>query len=135
MDGLPRLVTGAEAKVRSERRRIDDFSGIENTLRIERALDGAKGFVEYRAEHFLVERTANETIAVLARESAAVFKDKVRHCIRDGFELPHASLSFEVHDRANMKAPYRCMCVEAGGRIVTPQDIHEPLNVVPQFLR
>ena len=66
---MPRLVTRAKAKVRGERRRVDDFSGIKNALRIESALDGAKSLIKYRAEHFLVERTADETIAVLAREA------------------------------------------------------------------
>ena len=84
---LRRDVSGAEAKIVRQRRRIDDLAGIEDVLRIEGPLDFAESLVKHRAEHFLLKRTADQPVAMFAGEGAAVFQHQVGHVCRDGLEI------------------------------------------------
>src|SRR5271168_3186217 len=69
--GIRGPVLGAKAEIGGHRGRIDYFSGVQDALRIEGTLDLAEGFVNRVAEHLAEEGTADQAVAVLARDGAA----------------------------------------------------------------
>ena len=66
------------------RRSIDDFSGIEQILRIEGAFDLAECLIERRAEKFLIEVAARQPIAMLAGHGAIELQNQIGDRIGDG---------------------------------------------------
>ena len=80
-------IGGAVAQVRRQRRGIDDLAGIEQIVRIERALDLAEGLIQGGAEHLLLKRTAHQAVAVFAGEGAAVLEHQVGDFVGDRLEL------------------------------------------------
>ena len=80
-----RHILGPETKLAAQRRRIDDFAGIEQVVRIESPFQFTKGLVEHRAEHLLHERTAHQAVAMFAGQGPAVLEHQVGHLVRPGF--------------------------------------------------
>src|SRR5262249_47716004 len=62
-------IAGAETQVRCQRRGTDDLAGIEDIVGIKCPLQLAECLVEYRAEHLLLKRTANQPIAMFSGKS------------------------------------------------------------------
>ena len=61
--------------------------GLKIPSRIERAFDGAEGFVEQWPEHLPHERAAHQAVAMLAGKRAAELQHEIGDVLRDGFEL------------------------------------------------
>ena len=133
--GRRRRVAGAVAQVRRQRRRVDDLAGIEDALRVERALDRAERLVQHRAEHLLHERAAHEAVAVLARQRAAELEHEIGDVVGDGFELPHALFGLQVHHRPDVQAADRRVRVHAGATCRgAATSCEKPVDVVAQLL-
>ncbi len=131
---LRRAVSGAEAQVRGDRRRVDDPSGIEDALRVEGPLHLAERLVERRAEHLLVEGAAHQAVAVLARERAAELEHEIGDIVGDGLELRQALGGLEVDDRPDVQAADRGVRVDAGVRAPPRDHLPEARDVVAQPL-
>jgi hypothetical protein len=69
------FVARAEPQVAGDGRRVHDAAWIEDTLGIESPLHFAEGAVELGTKHLLVERAADQAVAVFAREGAAELED------------------------------------------------------------
>ena len=133
--GIRRLIPDAVSQVGGERWRVDDLTRIEEAVRIERPLDGAKGVVELRAKHTLYERSADQAVAMLARERPAELKHQVGDLVRDRLELSNSVRRLHVHNRSDVQATDRRVGVDPG-RCAVPMDHgEEPLDEVAQFLR
>ena len=68
---------GSVAQIRAERRGVDDLPRIEDAVRIERLLDLPERVVEHGPVHSFHEGAADETVAVLTRQRAAVLQDEI----------------------------------------------------------
>src|SRR5262249_52276396 len=110
--GIGRAIFRAEAEVRGERRRVDNFSGVEGAVGVKGALDFAEGSVESRAKHLGHEGTAPRAITMLAGKRAAVFENERRYGIRDRFELANAVFGLHVDYWAHMQAADRGVGVD-----------------------
>ena len=104
MAGFGVDVAGAEAQVCRERAGIDDFSRVQDAVRIERAFDCSKRLVHFGAEHLAHEWTADQPVAVLARQRASELEDEIRDVVGDPFEHLHAGFGFQIDDRAHVQA-------------------------------
>ena len=102
------------AQVRRQRRRIDDLAGVQQVVRVERALQLAEGLVEHAAVHLLLERAADQAVAMLAREGTAVLEHQLGDLLGDRLELPHALLGLEVDHRPDVQAADRGVRIDAG---------------------
>ncbi len=87
-----RHITRAIPQVRRQRRGVDDLAGVEQVVRVERTLQLAEGPVQHRAIHLLLERAADQSVAVLARERAAIPEHQLGDLAGDRLEPPHAVL-------------------------------------------
>ena len=132
--GLRRVVAGPEPQVGGERGCIHDLSGVEDPVRIERSLHGAKRLVENRPEHLAHERASHQPVAVLARQRAAEFEHQVRHLVRDRLERADTIAGLHVDDGTDVQAADRRVRIHAGGRAVAADDGEETIDVVAQPL-
>ena len=126
------LVPRAEPQAGRHRRRVDDLTGVEDAVRVERAFDGSERLVELRPEHFFHERAAHEAVAVLAGQRAAVLEHEVGDFAGNGLEGLHACLGLHVDDGPDVQAAHRRVGVDAGLDLVPPDDPEKPLDVVAQ---
>ena len=78
-----------------------------------------------RAEHLLHERAADEAVAVLARQRAAVFEHEIADIVGDRLELPHAFLGLEIDDRPDVQTADRCVRIDARRRAVPLDELRE----------
>ena len=131
---LGRAIGGAIAQMRRDRRRVDDPAGVEEGLRVEGALHGAKRLVQRRAEHLLVECAAHQAVAVLARQRAAELQHQIGDVVGNRLELRHAGRGLEVDDRAHVQAADRGVRVDAGDGAVAGDQLLEARDVVAQPL-
>ena len=129
-----RHIGRAITQVRRQRRGIDDLAGVEQVLRVERPLQLAERLVEHRAVHLLLERAADQAVAVLARERTAILEHQLGDLLGDRLELPHALLGLEVDHRPDVQAADRGMSVDPGRGPVTRDDRQKLGDVVAQVL-
>ena len=101
-------------------------------MRVERALQLAEGLVQDAPIHLLLERAADQTVAMLARERTAVLEHQFGNLLGDRFELPHALLGLEVDHRPDVQAADRGMRIDAGLGLVSRDDLQELGDVVAQ---
>ena len=128
-------VTSAVAQVRGQRRRVHDLPGVEQALRVERLFHLTECPVEHRSEHLLHERAAHQPVAVLPRQRTTELHHEVGDLAGNRFERPDACLGLEVHHGAHVQASHRRMGVHARRRLVPPDDVQEPCDVVAQPFR
>ena len=129
---LRRAVVGAVAEVGGEGGRVDDLAGVEQSRRVERALDGPERLVELGTEHPLHERPAHQPVAVLAGERAAELEHQLGDVVGDGLELPDPRRGLHVDDGAYVQAADRGVRIDPGGAAVALHDVQEPGDVVAQ---
>ncbi len=94
----------------------------------------AKRLVEHRSIHLLLERAADQAVAMFARERPAILEHQVGDFLGDRLELAHAVLGLEVDHRPDVQAADRGMRVDAGLRLVPRDDLQELGDVVAQVL-
>ena len=96
-------VSGSEPEVGGQFGGIHDLARVEESLRIERPLDLAKGLVELSPEHAFLERGPHQAISVFSAECSAEFEHQVGHLAGDGGESADADIALEVDDRADVQ--------------------------------
>ncbi len=132
--GIWSVVAGAIAKVRGQRLGVHDLARVEQPVGIEHLLHLPERVVKNRTEHLLRERTPNQAVTVLARQSSTELEDEIGDRIGDRLELRHALGCFQIHHRADVQAADRGVRVDAGDRVVVANDLKKPLDVVAEPL-
>ena len=94
---------GHDPQRRVHRRRVDDFSRIQNPLRVERPLHALEQGIALGAHHRADEFAAEPAVTVLAGETAAVFLHERRHVGGDITEHLQAGRRAQVEERPQVQ--------------------------------